>query len=85
MIPTARELGIGIVTWAPMGAGFLTGAFTSRADFKEGDIRAQHHTKMSEENFDKVLSMDAPMRDTYHRLWDCFCVLLSLLATCGTR
>ncbi len=63
VIPTARELGIGIVTWAPMGAGFLTGAFTSRADFKEGDIRAQHHTKMSEENFDKVLSAEnAPKR-----------------------
>ena len=25
VIPAARELGIGIVTWAPMGAGFLTG------------------------------------------------------------
>ena len=56
MIPTARELGIGIVTWAPMGAGFLTGAFTSRADFKEGDIRAQHHPKMSDANFDKVIN-----------------------------
>ena len=40
--------------WAPMGAGFLTGAFTSRADFKEGDIRGQRHDKMSEANFDKV-------------------------------
>jgi len=55
VIPLARELGIGIVPWAPMGAGFLTGAFTSRADFKEGDLRVHHHSKMSEENFDKVL------------------------------
>ena len=52
----ARELGIGIVPWGPMGAGFLTGTFTSRADFKAGDIRGNHHSKMSEENFDKVVA-----------------------------
>ena len=55
MIPLARELGIGIVPWGPLGAGFLTGAFTSRADFQPGDLRVHHHTKMSEENFDKVI------------------------------
>ena len=54
VIPLARELGIGIVPWGPMGAGFLTGSFTSRADFKEGDIRGHRHSKMSEANFDKV-------------------------------
>ena len=41
--------------WGPLGAGFLTGAFTSRADLQPGDLRLHHHTKMSEENFDKVL------------------------------
>jgi hypothetical protein len=48
-----------------MGAGFLTGAFTSRADFKEGDIRGHHHSKMSEENFDK----ETPQYHLSHTAW----------------
>ena len=55
VIPTARELGIGIVPWGPLGAGFLTGRFTSRADFEPTDLRMQTYTKMSEQNFAKVL------------------------------
>ena len=39
IIPTCRELGIGIVAYSPLGCGFLTGKFKSRDDFKEGDWR----------------------------------------------
>ena len=39
IIPTCRELGIGIVAYSPLGRGFLTGNFKSRDDFKEGDWR----------------------------------------------
>ena len=87
MIPLARELGIGIVPWAPMGAGFLTGAITSRADFKEGDLRANHHTKMSEENFDKVCSsrqmLSCGVLPCSRRM--CICILLQLIPTSGTH
>jgi aryl-alcohol dehydrogenase-like predicted oxidoreductase len=38
VLPTARRLGIGLVPFAPLGRGFLTGAITA-ADFKEGDFR----------------------------------------------
>ena len=40
VVPTARELGIGIVAYSPLGRGFLTGQITSPDDFPEGDFRA---------------------------------------------
>jgi aryl-alcohol dehydrogenase-like predicted oxidoreductase len=39
VVDTARELGIGIVAYSPLGRGFLTGQITSPDDFKEGDFR----------------------------------------------
>ena len=41
VIDTARELGIGIVAYSPLGRGFLTGQITSPDDFPEGDFRAR--------------------------------------------
>ena len=32
VIPTCRELGIGIVAYSPLGRGFLTGQIKSRDD-----------------------------------------------------
>ena len=34
IIPTLRELGIGIVAYSPLGRGFLTGTIKSPADFE---------------------------------------------------
>ncbi len=39
IVPTARELGIGIVPYSPLGRGFLTGAITSPDDLEDGDFR----------------------------------------------
>ncbi|HEV8556386.1 MAG TPA: aldo/keto reductase [Actinophytocola sp.] len=39
IVPTCRELGIGIVAYSPLGRGFLTGRFTSTEDFEPGDFR----------------------------------------------
>jgi aryl-alcohol dehydrogenase-like predicted oxidoreductase len=39
VVDTARELGIGIVAYSPLGRGFLTGQITSPDDFPEGDFR----------------------------------------------
>lgn len=37
--PTARELGVGIVAYSPLGRGFLTGAIRTPDDFEPGDFR----------------------------------------------
>ncbi|KAI1076607.1 aldo-keto reductase [Whalleya microplaca] len=49
-LKTARELGVKIVAYAPLGRGFLTGSIKSRDDFDDNDSRKQH-PRFSEENF----------------------------------
>jgi aryl-alcohol dehydrogenase-like predicted oxidoreductase len=39
IIPLLRELGIGLVPFAPLGRGFLTGAVKRAEDYPEGDYR----------------------------------------------
>ena len=39
MIPTLAELGIGLVPFAPLGKGFLTGAVDATTTFADGDFR----------------------------------------------
>ncbi len=51
VIPVLRELGIGLVAYSPLGRGVLTGRFTSRKDFTEGDFRGGQ-PRYSDENFD---------------------------------
>jgi aryl-alcohol dehydrogenase-like predicted oxidoreductase len=40
VVPVARELGIGIVPYSPLGRGFLTGAITSSGAFAAEDFRS---------------------------------------------
>jgi aryl-alcohol dehydrogenase-like predicted oxidoreductase len=42
VLGVARELGIGIVPYSPLGRGFLTGTITSRDQLDEDDFRASH-------------------------------------------
>ncbi|HEV7872005.1 MAG TPA: aldo/keto reductase [Modestobacter sp.] len=42
VLAVAREHGVGIVPFSPLGRGFLTGAITSPADFAEDDWRRTH-------------------------------------------
>ncbi len=39
VLPTARELGIGIVPYSPLGRGLLTGQISSADDLSRGDFR----------------------------------------------
>ncbi|HQT47344.1 MAG TPA: aldo/keto reductase [Acidocella sp.] len=52
ILPTIRELGIGLVPYSPLGRGFLTGAFNSTSDFEAGDFR-KNGPRFSETNFQK--------------------------------
>jgi aryl-alcohol dehydrogenase-like predicted oxidoreductase len=40
IIPVLEELGIGLVTFSPLGRGFLTGAIDPSTAFADGDIRS---------------------------------------------
>jgi aryl-alcohol dehydrogenase-like predicted oxidoreductase len=42
VLGVARELGIGIVPYSPLGRGFLTGTITSRDQLEEADFRSTH-------------------------------------------
>ncbi|PPK69735.1 aryl-alcohol dehydrogenase-like predicted oxidoreductase [Actinokineospora auranticolor] len=62
IVPTCRELGIGVVPYSPLGRGFLTGKYTSTADFGEGDYRSAAQPRLSEENLAKNLAIVAALR-----------------------
>jgi aryl-alcohol dehydrogenase-like predicted oxidoreductase len=56
IIPTLRELGIGLVAYSPLGRGFLTGRFTSIDDLPEDDFR-RLSPRFQGENFQKNLDL----------------------------
>ena len=60
IIPTLRELGIGLVPYAPLGRGFLTGAFRSRNDLIPTD-RRHAHPRFQEGNFESNLGLLGPI------------------------
>lgn len=55
-LKTARELGVKIVAYSPLGRGFLTGSIKSREDFEEGDTR-KNHPRFSTEHFGDNLKL----------------------------
>jgi len=52
ILPTVRELGIGFVSYSPLGRGFLTGAIQSVTDLAADDWR-NRQPRFTGENFDK--------------------------------
>jgi aryl-alcohol dehydrogenase-like predicted oxidoreductase len=56
VLPVCRELDIGFVPYSPLGRGFLTGRFTSSADFGDGDFR-NNDPRMREQNFDRNIGI----------------------------
>lgn len=56
VLPTLRELGIGLVAYSPLGRGFLTGQITRFEDFDTDDYR-RLSPRFQGENFDKNLHL----------------------------
>jgi len=52
ILPTVRELGIGFVSYSPLGRGFLTGAIQAVTDLAADDWR-NRQPRFTGENFDK--------------------------------
>ncbi|WP_420804490.1 aldo/keto reductase [Actinomadura atramentaria] len=50
ILPTLRELGIGLVPYSPLGRGFLTGTATRAEDYPETDYR-RHDPRFQGEHF----------------------------------
>jgi len=61
VVPVARDLGIGIVAYSPLGRGFLTGQIQNPDDFEEDDFR-RHQPRFQGENFAKNLGLVEAVR-----------------------
>jgi aryl-alcohol dehydrogenase-like predicted oxidoreductase len=56
ILATTRELGIGFVSYSPLGRGFLTGRIKSLDDLQEGDWRRQNE-RFTQKNLEKNLAL----------------------------
>jgi len=62
IIPLLRELGIGLVPFAPLGRGFLTGAVKRADEYPEGDYR-RNDPRYQGENFEANVRAAGAVRD----------------------
>ena len=61
LLPTLRELGIGLVAYSPLGRALVTGAVTRPEDLDEGDFR-RNHPRWQGENLRANLALAATVR-----------------------
>ncbi|KIM79230.1 hypothetical protein PILCRDRAFT_823831 [Piloderma croceum F 1598] len=61
LLKTARELGVIIVVYAPLGRGILTGQYKSPDDFEEHDYR-RSLPRFGKENFPNILKIADAMK-----------------------
>jgi len=54
LLQTARELGVAIIAYSPIGRGMLSGTIRSPDDLEDGDFR-KFSPRFAKENFDKNL------------------------------
>jgi aryl-alcohol dehydrogenase-like predicted oxidoreductase len=52
IIPLLTELGIGLVTYSPLGRGFLTGTAKRAEEYDENDFRREGDPRLQGANFD---------------------------------
>jgi aryl-alcohol dehydrogenase-like predicted oxidoreductase len=62
VLPTCRELGIGFVSYSPLGRGFLAGRFTSPDQLDEGDFR-RTGPRFTGENLEANLALAAKVKE----------------------
>ena len=62
IIPLLRELGIGLVPFAPLGRGFLTGTVRRAEEYPEGDFR-RGDPRYKGENFDANMRAASAVRE----------------------
>ncbi|MGW4116148.1 aldo/keto reductase [Actinosynnema sp. NPDC004786] len=57
VVPTCRELGVGVVPYSPLGRGFLTGRYRAPGDFEPGDFRATGQPRLDHDNLARNLDL----------------------------
>jgi aryl-alcohol dehydrogenase-like predicted oxidoreductase len=62
VVPTCRELGIGLVPFSPLGRALLTGRLTSTDGLGDADMR-KRMPRFEAENFDRNLAAVAVLRE----------------------
>ncbi len=68
IIPTLRELGIGLVPFSPLGRGFLTGTAKRAEELPEGDFRRTSDPRYQGENFDANMRAAEAVREVAQAL-----------------
>ena len=64
VLPTLRELGIGLVAYSPLGRGFLSGRFTKPEDLAPDDFRrSEAQPRFAGENIEKNLELAAKVHE----------------------
>jgi aryl-alcohol dehydrogenase-like predicted oxidoreductase len=66
IIPLLRELGIGLVPFAPLGRGFLTGTIQRAEEFPDGDFR-RNYPRLQGKNFDANTRIAAVVQEMAKR------------------
>jgi aryl-alcohol dehydrogenase-like predicted oxidoreductase len=66
ILPTLRELGIGLVPYSPLGRGILTGALTSLDSLDPNDFR-RHNPRYQGEALENNLALVARVREVAER------------------
>jgi len=66
IIPLLRELGIGLVPFAPLGRGFLTGNVKRAEEYPPGDFR-HRDPRYQGENFDRNMAAASVVRELAQR------------------
>lgn len=67
ILPTVKELGIGLVPYSPLGRGFLTGKYLKNSDFTDGDFR-KNNERFAQSSLDhnvRLLEVVRPLADKY--------------------
>jgi aryl-alcohol dehydrogenase-like predicted oxidoreductase len=62
IVPTCRELGVGLVPYSPLGRGLLTGAVASLDQLQDDDFR-RTQPRFQGENLDRNLELVAVIRE----------------------
>ncbi|WP_433873464.1 aldo/keto reductase [Saccharopolyspora sp. CA-218241] len=63
LLPTARELGVGVVAYSPLGRGVLTGAIRDVADVENLDERRTRYPRFEEESLRRNIELIRPLRE----------------------